>query len=244
MRLSTLLTRLSPFLLMLALVAACGGPPPTEYVIITSTPNGLESPTPTVTPIVTVIIITATTDPALPTQTQTIEQPTDQPEATSTETLLNPDDLIPTTTFSQIQVAEQTFEHGRMFWLEPIDQIWVMVENPNDKRSGVWMVYDDEFEEGDIEVDPKLVPPDGLFQPERGFGKLWRENPEVKDGLGWAKEGEIGHVSNYQYQPAGEVVDGKFVPAPGYHVLTSGFGNKTFRFNEINGTWQQLRDSE
>ncbi|MBC8171740.1 MAG: hypothetical protein H7X77_08705 [Anaerolineae bacterium] len=231
MRLSTLLTRLSPCLLLLTLIAACGGPPPTEYVIITSTLDGTLTPTNTPEPAVTVIVVTATTDPA---------------QATSIPTLLtSPEPTEPVTelatpTFSQIQVAEQTFENGRMFWLEPIDQIWVMIEGETDKRSGVWMVFEDNFEEGDIEIDPKLVPPEGLLQPERGFGQLWRENPEVKTGLGWAKQGEIGHVSNYQYHPTGEVVDGEFLSEFGYHILTSGYGNKTFRFNEINGTWQQF----
>ena len=73
MRLSVLLTRLTPFLLVLTLIAACGGPPPTEYVIITSTPNGTLTPTNTDIPAVTVVIVTATPDPALATLTPTLQ---------------------------------------------------------------------------------------------------------------------------------------------------------------------------
>jgi hypothetical protein len=117
-----------------------------------------------------------------------------------------------------------------------------MIESESDKDSGIWMIFNDEFEEGDVEYDPKLVPPEGLLQPERGFGKLWRENPEVREGLGWAKQAEIGFVSQYQYFPAGEIVDGEYVQDPGYHLLTSGMStNRTYRFNEVNGTWQTLR---
>lgn len=231
MRLSVLLTRLTPFLLVLTLIAACGGPPPTEYVIITSTPNGTLTPTNTDIPAVTVVIVTATPDPAQVTLTPTL-----QLSPTGTEVV----EQVATPTFSQIQVAEQPFENGRMFWLEPIDQIWVMIQNENDNRSGIWMVFPDNFEEGDVEIDPKIVAPEGLLQPERGFGKLWRDNPDVREALGWAKQGEIGHVSNYQYHPSGKVVNGEFASEFGYHILTSGYGNKTFRFNEINATWQQL----
>jgi hypothetical protein len=231
------LARFILFVIALALIAACQGPPPTQYVIITSTPDGTLTPTPTMTPAVTVIVVTATVQPG----TATTEALTTAEPSVTEEALAG----MPTPTFSRIQVAEQPFENGRMFWLEPIDQIWVMIETPDDRRSGVWMVFNDEFEEGDVEIDPKIVPPsDDLLQPERGFGKLWRENPEVREALGWARQAEIGHVSNYQYQPSGEIVNGEYVPGPGYHILTSGFSNRTYRFNEVNGTWQTLRREE
>jgi hypothetical protein len=230
---------LAPFVIALALLVACQGPPPTQYVIITSTPDGTLIPTNT--PPVTVIIVTATPPSVGATATgeEAVTSATD--EVSATEEVVAE---MPTTTYSQIQVAEQPFEHGRMFWLEPINEIWVMVENEDDRRSGVWMNFKDTFKEGDIEFDPKIVPPEGLLQPVRGFGKLWRENPEVREALGWARQTEIGHVSNYQYQPGGEIVNGEYVKGPGYHLLTSGYNNRTYRFNEINGTWQTLQRTE
>jgi hypothetical protein len=235
-----LLARFAPFVLALALIAACQGPPPTQYFIITSTPDGTSTPAPTTTPIV--IIVTTTPPPgATIAATNNIESPVTAEVNVTEETVAG----APTPTFSRIQVAEQPFEGGRMFWLEPIDQIWVMIENEDDRRSGVWMVFDDEFEEGDVEIDPALTPPsEELLQPERGFGKLWRENPDLQEALGWARQPEIGHVSNYQYQPSGEIVDGNFIPGSGYHILTSGFNNRTYRFNEINGTWQTLERNQ
>lgn len=44
----------------------------------------------------------------------------------------------------------------------------------------------DTFVEGEPESDPTIVPPAGLYQPIRGFGKLWWTNASVRDRLGWA----------------------------------------------------------
>ncbi|MBC8100067.1 MAG: hypothetical protein H7Y11_11540, partial [Armatimonadetes bacterium] len=111
-----------------------------------------------------------------------------------------------------------------------------------DNRSGVWMVFPDDFEEGDLEYDATIVAPTALFQPERGFGKLWRDNPDVREALGWAEQAEIGYVSVYEYQPGGELYDDGYEAGPGYHLVGSGLNpNRTYRFNEINGTWQALR---
>ncbi|MFN2189329.1 MAG: hypothetical protein ACK2T3_11230, partial [Candidatus Promineifilaceae bacterium] len=40
----------------------------------------------------------------------------------------------------------------------------------------------------------------GMYQPVRGFGKLWREHPEVQERLGWALSRELGFDSTYQKQ--------------------------------------------
>ena len=85
---------------------------------------------------------------------------------------------------------------------------------------------------------PSLTPPAGLLQPDRGFGKLWREVPEVRDMLGWAVTPEFGYTSAYEYHAGGSVdANGEFTPGPGYHILYSLYGER-FRFNEADGTWQ------
>jgi hypothetical protein len=146
-------------------------------------------------------------------------------------------DGFPPITNAEVQVAEQVFEGGRMFWVQPVSQVWVMVVT--DEGRGQWLVYPDNFDETvDPETDPVLVPPEeGLIQPERGFGKLWRENPEVRDALGWAVTPEFGYVSRYRYVPGGEILDGAYVGGPGFHTLFS-LGGELFRFNETDGTWQ------
>jgi len=88
------------------------------------------------------------------------------------------------------------------------------------------------------EFDPNIEAPTGLFQPERGFGKLWRENVEVGDGLGWALEAEQGHVTTYSYVYGGEINDNNvYVQGPGYHTIDSIHGG-TFIFDESNSTWR------
>ncbi len=144
---------------------------------------------------------------------------------------------FPPITEADVLVAEQVFEGGRMFWVQPVNQIWVMVVQ--DEGAGQWLVYEDTFDETqDAEVDPSLTPPEeGLIQPVRGFGKLWRENPDVQEALGWGVTPEFGYTSQYRYVPGGEIVDGEYVAGPGFHVLFS-LESEAFRFNEEDGTWQ------
>ena len=96
--------------------------------------------------------------------------------------------------------AEQPFEHGWMLWLEKVQSretvisrvILVFYEN------GFLRVYPDTFVEGEPESDPSFVPPPGLYQPIRGFGKLWRTHQEVRDRLGWATAPEQGFYTQWQ----------------------------------------------
>lgn len=229
--------------LFAVVVAACQGPPPTMYVlVVTATPEATIEPERSASEVPADTAETDNTETS-PTATVAPATATSTPEPTTTATEIAPETteeidpsaMKPTATFTQIQVAEQLFQNGRMFWLEPTNQIWVLAET--DDGIGVWTVFEDLFEEGDLEFDPDLVPPEGLLQPIRGFGRVWRENQDVRDALGWATEPEIGHVSNYEFQPEGEIVDGEFQPAPGYHFLLSFYGER-IRFNEINGTWQ------
>jgi hypothetical protein len=148
---------------------------------------------------------------------------------------------FPPITQTEVQVAEQVFEGGRMFWVQPVNQLWVMIID--EEGRGDWIVFEDTFSEDEDPItDPNLTPPsDDLLQPERGFGKLWRENQDVRDALGWGITPEFGYVSQYRYVPGGEITDGEYVPGPGFHVLFS-LAGEAFRFNEVDGTWQ-LGDS-
>ncbi len=91
--------------------------------------------------------------------------------------------------------AEQTFERGRMIWVQAQDRIYVIFE---DGRSPEWARYPDNFEEGDAELDDTIVPPPGLLQPIRGFGLVWRSNPRVRERLGWATSPEVAFDGMFQ----------------------------------------------
>jgi len=89
--------------------------------------------------------------------------------------------------------ARQHFQKGQMIWRE--DQQWIYVLY-NDGR---WEGYADRWIEGDPEDDPALIPPEGLQQPIRGFGRVWRENlGGAKAPIGWAQEKEQGQTAQIQ----------------------------------------------
>jgi hypothetical protein len=89
----------------------------------------------------------------------------------------------------------QTFERGYMFWVAP-NEIYVLY---SDGQTPYWTRFDDTFAEGTGQFpnppwkDPSIDPtaPQGLYQPVRGFGKLWRneeQNPQkavVRVRVGW-----------------------------------------------------------
>jgi len=215
------------FRMLLALVIAIltvsgcqGGPPPTLLVM-------------EVTREVTIVV---TADPnaspgvAVPTPGP-LQTSTSQPTPSTTPTL----SAFPTPVVGQVYVAEQPFENGRMLWLQPVQQIWVI--STNDEGENVWSVYDDTFEEGQVERDPSIVAPDDLYQPERGFGKLWRENPEVQAIVGWATEPEFGYATRYEYHAGGNVnPSNEYTPGPGYHLMET-LNREIIRFNESDRSW-------
>lgn len=85
--------------------------------------------------------------------------------------------------------ATQDYERGFLLWRVQPDQVYVMHD---DGRLGLYpmAVYPESVRQNPPGGDPNIHPPDGLQQPVRGFGLVWRDNPEVRDGVGWAVEGE------------------------------------------------------
>jgi hypothetical protein len=90
--------------------------------------------------------------------------------------------------------AEQQFEQGFMIWLESSDSIYTF------NWDGSWRIFEDKYSEDQPENDPSIVPPEGFLQPVRGFGKVWREYPEIRDEFGWALGRELGFESALQTQ--------------------------------------------
>ncbi|MDX2162401.1 MAG: hypothetical protein SF162_13825 [bacterium] len=87
--------------------------------------------------------------------------------------------------------ASQPFERGTMIYVAgaPGD-ILVLTSAARFRR------YADTWTSG---VDPEstgLIPPAGLLEPIRGFGKVWRTNTDVFPTIGWATGGESGTTAS------------------------------------------------
>jgi hypothetical protein len=50
----------------------------------------------------------------------------------------------------------------------------------------------DAWTPNELDSDPDIVPPNGFFQPIRGFGKVWRTHSDVRQKMGWALGQEQG----------------------------------------------------
>ena len=87
--------------------------------------------------------------------------------------------------------AFQSFEGGYMLWRGDIGQIYALLNGGTVRR------YQDTWVEGDI-VAVDATPPSGMYQPERGFGKVWAEDEWLREQLGWATAPEEGYTMRMQ----------------------------------------------
>jgi hypothetical protein len=120
----------------------------------------------------------------------------------------------------------QSYERGRMIWLERIygdeNVILVLYDDGQVER------FDDTWKLGEPESDPAFAPPEGFYQPVRGFGKLWRENTAVREQLGWALASEEGFEGAWQEQLR------ESIPSMAYLRIQRG---KVIRVWDWNGRW-------
>ena len=65
------------------------------------------------------------------------------------------------------------------------------------KKNQIQIVETDDWDESQP-LDSGLKPPPDRYEPQRGFGKVWRENPDVRARLGWAIAREQPGIANYQ----------------------------------------------
>ncbi len=99
--------------------------------------------------------------------------------------------------------AEQQFEHGVMIWVGEENRIYVLFDDTI--YTDGWAAFEDTWQEGDPVDDPSIIPPPGFYQPQRGFGLVWRDQPTIRDRLGWALAPEVGgdtavqRTSYYKY---------------------------------------------
>jgi hypothetical protein len=88
--------------------------------------------------------------------------------------------------------AWQPFEGGDILWRQDLNLIYVL------PKSGAWQPYGDTWEDGDLQFDSAIIAPNGLYQPVRGFGKVWREKTGVRETVGWGTREEVGGTAQLQ----------------------------------------------
>jgi hypothetical protein len=106
-----------------------------------------------------------------------------------------------TETWTSIHIAQQDFQRGFMFWISTQNSMWVLIQpNPNE-RKGEWRAYTDTFANGEPESDPALDPTlPALYQPRRGFGKLWRDpQTGLREALGYGTTPEFELTTPMSY---------------------------------------------
>jgi hypothetical protein len=91
--------------------------------------------------------------------------------------------------------VRQGFERGQMIWLQASNQIVVL---HTDSARPAWQSIGNTFAEGMPEEDPAFVPPEGMRQPRREFGVVWRDTPGVRDRLSWALGDPQPFTATYQ----------------------------------------------
>jgi hypothetical protein len=94
----------------------------------------------------------------------------------------------------------QPFEGGIMVWTQEGGRTYVLVDNRS-LFKGYAVVADTQglpFPE----PDPSIIPPEGRYQPERGFALFWRGlaagSGWVREALGWATEPESAYSGLWQ----------------------------------------------
>lgn len=108
-----------------------------------------------------------------------------------------------------VPVATQPFERGRMIWFNPLGAGaslgTILVATPDGSGGEVFRQFQDTWQEGQP-IEPPGDPPEGLYAPVRGFGKVWSENADVRDALGWATQPEQGYEGAFQPFARGSLV--------------------------------------
>jgi hypothetical protein len=132
---------------------------------------------------------------------------------------------------STLVAARQPFERGAMLYVQGSPgTIYALDIGSRFRR------FDDTWVEGVDPASTGLTPPPGLLEPARGFGKVWRDHPDLQVQLGWATAPEAGQTATVQrferglalYLPADNQTwiladDVPFTGAGAWRVFSGGF---------------------
>jgi len=123
--------------------------------------------------------------------------------------------------------ATQSFERGTMIWVSEGGSGLIYVF----KSDGTFQRYPDTFISGQDPDSGGEIPPAGLIEPVRGFGKIWRTMAGVRDGVGWGISPEGGDTATVQEFTNGRLI---YLPTRG-NILAL-----TYSGSPNNGTWRIL----
>jgi hypothetical protein len=114
----------------------------------------------------------------------------------------------PTEAIRDVPMVWQQYERGQMIYVQqdirpPTERlIYTLKTDPQPLRHAR---YVDTWDAPQPSSGGETPPP-GRIEPVRGFGKVWREQPGVREALGWATEYEIGDRGVVQRFTNGEIL--------------------------------------
>jgi hypothetical protein len=124
--------------------------------------------------------------------------------------------------------AQQHFQAGYMFWRGDTHTIYVFLQSGPHDVYGTWMEFNDTWQEGEPVPTVEGTTPDGGYIPVRGFGKLWANNPALRQKLGYATEPEATVGAVWQ---------------PFEHGIALWTSDRTIRMMYEDGIWQHFDDT-
>jgi hypothetical protein len=108
-------------------------------------------------------------------------------------------DNCPGTAAVYAPAVEQLFEGGRMIWMQTLGEAPGSIIFALYERNGqAYKMYADTWVSNTPEPMPAATPPEGKYQPVRGFGQVWQDHPDVRERLGWALAPEQPFTGAYQ----------------------------------------------
>lgn len=117
----------------------------------------------------------------------------------------------PSGTPVQFAGAAQVFQSGTMYYLDGSPRsIYVLMVDGHYRR------FDDTWVQGVDADSGGEVPPPGMIEPIRGFGKVWRTNADVRASLGWAITNEMGDTATVEYFERGRAI---YLPVRGETII-------------------------
>lgn len=195
---------------------------PPEFVVPPFTPGAVAPTTPGASQVVTPPAATCPYPPpggfnavylSDPTLAQQLGCPTGQPPVAS-----------------QVSSASQPFERGSMIWLQGAPNLIYALYN-----NGRFQRFDDTYNANADPFNGGETPPSGLREPVRGFGKVWRQYPNVRSDLGWALADETGGSATVQRFDRGQMV---YLPQRGeILVLVEDAGGLTGAWRSFAGSF-------